>query len=470
MRETIHFLLGQEPRAVRGLNPTMTMLEYLRIEERLCGTKEGCAEGDCGACTVILADRHEGRTRHQAVNACIVFVPALDGKQLLTVEHLAQPDGTLHPVQQAMVDHHASQSGFCTPGFVMSLVALQTKAKLDRTEVNEALAGNLCRCTGYRPIVDAAQSICVDVPPPAAPVPAEPGALRMAGEGRICLAPRGIAELADTLLAHPGATIVAGATDVGLWVTKLHQTLPVTVALDAVEGLADIVETDDTIWIGAGATYTAALPVLEQSFPDFGALIRRIGSRQVRNRGTLGGNIANASPIGDSPPALLALDASLLRRRGAETRTVKLEDFFTGYRKTTLRPGEFIERIDIPKPRAGETFRCYKISKRFDQDISAVCGAFRLTLDRGMVSDIRIGFGGMAATPARPVAVEQALIGRPWTEATVAAAQAVLDAAFKPLSDMRASAAYRRTVARNLLMKLYVETSQEAAVTRLATA
>ncbi|MBS0640553.1 MAG: xanthine dehydrogenase small subunit [Proteobacteria bacterium] len=471
MRDTIHFLLGREPRTLRGIDPTMTVLDYLRTQERLCGTKEGCAEGDCGACTVVLVDQHHGAPRWQAVNACILFIPALDGKQLLTVEHLTPADGTLHPVQQALVDHHGSQCGFCTPGFVMSLAALQTQAKPDRQAVNEALAGNLCRCTGYRPIVEAAMAVCTgDVAPSAVTLPAPDGALSLAGEGRAGYAPNTIAELADTLLMHPEAIIVAGATDVGLWVTKQHRDLSVTVSLDAVADLTGISETPDMIRVGAGATYTQALPVLEQHFPDLGALIRRIGSRQVRNRGTIGGNIANASPIGDMPPALLALDASLRLRRGRDTRTVKLDAFFTGYRRTVLQPSEFIERIDIPKPRPAETFRTYKISKRFDQDISAVCAAFRLTLEDGVVRDIRIGFGGMAATPARPAAVEQALIGRPWNETTVRAGQVALDEAFTPLSDMRASAVYRRTVARNLLMKLYLETSQTAAATRLVPA
>jgi xanthine dehydrogenase small subunit len=475
MRDTIHFRLGRDERTLRNPDPTMTVLEYLRGPERLCGTKEGCAEGDCGACTVVLVDRHG---RHEAVNACILFMPALDGRQLLTVEHLAAADGTLHPVQQAMVDHHGSQCGFCTPGFVMSMFALQADhAVADRAEINEALAGNLCRCTGYRPIVDAALAACATGPTPAMPaaLPATDSTLALSptlallhNEKR-SFAPRSSDELAQTLLDHPQAVIVAGATDVGLWVTKQHRTLPVTVSLDAVADLRAVIETADTIQIGAGATYQQALPVLEKHFPDFGAMIRRIGSRQIRNRGTIGGNIANASPIGDTPPALLALDASLVLRRGEIRRTVKLDDFFTGYRKTILAQGEFIERIDVPLPR-GETFRCYKVSKRFDQDISAVCGAFRVHLHDGIVHDIRIGFGGMAATPARATAVEQALIGRPWTEANVRKAQMVMDAAFSPLSDMRASALYRRTVARNLLLKCFLETSGEAAVTRLVPA
>jgi xanthine dehydrogenase small subunit len=301
-------------------------------------------------------------------------------------------------------------------------------------------------------------------------LPVPEGALALSHGGKRSFSPRSSDELARTLLDHPDAVIVAGATDVGLWVTKQHQTLPTTVSLDAVTDMSTVVETASTIQIGAGATYQDALPMLEHHYPDFGALIRRIGSRQIRNRGTIGGNVANASPIGDSPPALLALDATLILRRGDTSRSVKLDDFFTGYRRTVLARGEFIERIDVPLPEPGEMFRCYKVSKRFDQDISAVCAAFRLRLRDGIVSDIRIGFGGMAATPARPTAVETFLTGRPWTESTIRIGQAAMDNAFSPLSDMRASAAYRRTVARNLLLKCFLETTEEAVLTRLVPA
>jgi xanthine dehydrogenase small subunit len=294
--------------------------------------------------------------------------------------------------------------------------------------------------------------------------------LAMSAEGCRFLAPHTIGQLSEAVQADPDATILAGGTDVGLWVTKQHRSLPVTVSLDAVSDMAGVEEREGVIRIGAGATYQEALPLLERHYPDFGAMIRRIGSRQIRNRGTIGGNIANASPIGDTPPALLALDASVVLRRGDVRRSVKLDDFFTGYRRTLLQPGEFIERIDVPVPEPGEMFRCYKVSKRFDQDISAVCAAFRLRLDDGRVRDIRIGFGGMAATPVRARSVEAALIDRPWTEATVQMAQAVMDGALSPLSDMRASAGYRRTVARNLLLKCFLETGQEGAVSRLVPA
>jgi xanthine dehydrogenase small subunit len=474
VRDTIRFLLGDQPRELRQVSPTLTVLEYLRGTARLTGTKEGCAEGDCGACTVVLGEATPAGLRQRAVNACIIFVPALDGKQLLTVEHLRQADGALHPVQQAMVDGHASQCGFCTPGFVMSLYALhQADGAPDRTEVNDALAGNLCRCTGYRPIVDAALHACAERPTNTTQTVEQLRALDTADTlslthgGQTYIAPRSTAELAETLRRHPDAVLLAGGTDVGLWVTKQHRDLATIVALDVVADLAGISEADGAIRIGGGANYEDALDAIEAHYPDLGSLIRRIGSRQIRNRGTIGGNIGNASPIGDMPPALIALGATLVLRSGTQRRLVLLEDFFTGYRRTVLAPGEFIERIDIPAATADREFRCYKVAKRFDQDISAVCGAFRLERADGTVRDIRIGFGGVAATPARARNAEAALLGKSWTEASVHGAMAALDTDFAPISDMRASAAYRRTVARNLLFKFFLETGATAPRTRL---
>jgi xanthine dehydrogenase small subunit len=482
MRTAAHFLLGQETRDLRDVSPTLTVLEYLRTVEKLRGTKEGCAEGDCGACTVVLGETNGHDMHYRAVNACIMFTPALDGKQLLTVEHLSCANGAAHPVQRAMIDQHASQCGFCTPGFVMSLFALHhAPTQADRTAVNDALAGNLCRCTGYRPIVDAALSISHGHAEDAFALASGETSARLQAldteamlelhhAGQSWIAPRTVAELAEVLLLHPDATLLAGGTDVGLWVTKQHRVLETIVTLDAVRDMTAIEEVGGTLRIGAAALYEDVLGPLESHYPDFGILLRRLGSRQIRNRGTFGGNIGNGSPIGDTPPVLIALDATLVLRRGDVERTLPIAEFFLGYRRTALAPGEFIARIDVPLPRADGQFRCYKVAKRFDQDISAVCGAFNLELADGRVRDIRIGFGGMAATPVRVVAVEQALTGQAWTEANVRAAMNLLDATLTPISDMRSSADYRRMVARNLLFKFFLETTAPTVVTRLESA
>jgi xanthine dehydrogenase small subunit len=399
---------------------------------------------------------------------------------VVTVESLQAVDGPLHPVQQAMVECHASQCGFCTPGFVMSLFALHHAAgPADRAAAVQALAGNLCRCTGYRPIVDAALESCRAPPVDRFVTKSAETAARLRAldtgemleiwhDGQAYLAPRSIAELADVLTRHADAILLAGGTDIGLWVTKQHRKLHTIIALDAVRELSVVEETDDTLRIGATALYEDVLGRLAAHYPDFGVLLRRLGSRQIRNRGTIGGNIGNASPIGDTAPVLIALGATLVLRRGAEQRTMPVEDFFLAYRRTALVPGEFIERIDVPLPRSGAEFRCYKVAKRFDQDISAVCAAFNLDVAEGRVRGIRIGLGGMAATPVRAEAIERLLLGQPWIDSTVRAAMDALDQAFRPISDMRASADYRRQVARNLLFKFFLETQTGAPRTRLA--
>ncbi|HYH38216.1 MAG TPA: xanthine dehydrogenase small subunit [Azospirillum sp.] len=481
MRETLRFLLGDELRELHDVDPTMTVLDWLRLEERRTGTKEGCNEGDCGACTVVVG-RLDGETlRYEAVNACIRFLPTLDGCQLLTVEHLKGPDGALHPVQRAMVDEHGSQCGFCTPGFVMSLLALylnEDRPAEDR--IDDALAGNLCRCTGYAPIVRAAQRMydqddrARDRFALAAEAVAErlrslrdEEVLCVGSQGRRFYAPATEGQFADLLLQHPDATIVSGATDVGLWVTKFQRVLPDIVWTGRVAELKRLRETDTALEIGAAVTYTDAADAIAALYPDFGELIRRIGAVQVRNAGTIGGNVANGSPIGDTPPALIAAGATVVLRLGIERRTLPLEDFFLAYGKQDRRPAEFVERIVLPRPAPGALFRAYKVSKRFDQDISAVCGAFLVELDNGRVSRARLAFAGMAATPKRASAAEAALVGQSWSEASVRRAMAALREDFTPLTDWRAGADYRTQVAANLLLKLFVETTEEAAATRL---
>lgn len=482
MREEIRFLLGHEQRVLRSVDPTMTILDYLRQVERLVGTKEGCNEGDCGACTVVLVTLRDGGLRYEAVNACIQFVGTLDGCQLLTVEHLAGEDGALHPVQQAMVACHGSQCGFCTPGFVMSLFALSrhSDAVPGEDEIDDALAGNLCRCTGYEPIVRAARHM-YDLDPRQDAFTAGEAetaeALRAlrdtkavsVGDGeRRFYAPATADALAELVEAEPGATIVAGSTDVGLWVTKDMRRLDNIIYLGRIAELARIKEGDQGLEIGAGVSYSDAVATLAYHYPDMGEVIRRIGSVPIRNAGTIGGNVANGSPIGDSPPLLIAAGARLHLRRGDERRSMPIEDFFVDYGKQDRRPGEFVEKVVVPYPAPGARFRAYKISKRFDQDISAVLAAFSLRLDGDRIAEARVAFGGMAATPKRARAVEARLSGSPWNEATVQNAMAALEKDFQPITDWRASAAYRMQVSKNLLMRLYLETTDPQQETRLA--
>jgi xanthine dehydrogenase small subunit len=478
MAEAVRFLLGHEPRELRAVDPNLTVLNYLREVERRTGTKEGCAEGDCGACTVALGELEGGRIRYRAVNACILFTPHLDGKQLITVEHLRRPDGTLHPVQQAMVECHGSQCGFCTPGFVMSLFALyHSEQAPSRQRILDVLAGNLCRCTGYRPIIDAARRMYELGADQFSAAEAEAiGQLKALGRddrlafahnGKRYFAPRRINDLAALCEQFPSACLLAGGTDVGLWVTKQHRDLDTLIYVGAVEELRRLEATDTHLEIGAAVTYTDAMDALGTRWPDFGELIRRLGSVQIRNSGTIGGNVANGSPIGDSMPALIALGAELVLRKGTARRNMPLEDFYLDYRKTALQPGEFVELIRVPLPHGEQQFRCYKLAKRFDQDISALLGAFHVRFDKSRVADVRIAYGGMAAIPKRARGCEQALRGRPWTEATVARGRNALARELAPISDMRASAEYRLLAAQNLLTKFYLETDAPTPATRV---
>ncbi|HJT14113.1 MAG TPA: xanthine dehydrogenase small subunit [Dongiaceae bacterium] len=473
----VRFLLGDERRELSAIDPNTTVLDYLRRVERRVGTKEGCGEGDCGACTVVLGELEGDTVRYRPVNSCIQFVGALDGKQLLTVEDLA--DDALHPCQQAMVDCHGSQCGFCTPGFVMSLFALyQEPGTPDRNRIDDALAGNLCRCTGYGPIAAAAKAMKAGAKPDrfarragqtaAVLKTLDDGAMAgLEDDGRRYFAPRSVDALAKLLLDHPGATVLAGGTDVGLWVTKQLRRLGPIISIGAVAELKRISVGDRWIEIGAGVTYSDALSTIAAHYPDIADVMRRLGSEQIRNAGTIGGNIANGSPIGDSPPPLIALGSRLVLRRGDRLRELALEDFFLDYGKQDRQPGEFVVAVKVPVAEPGRILRCYKIAKRFDQDITAALGAFALTLDGGTVADIRICFGGMAPVPKRARQAEAALKGKPWTRETIEAACWVLSEDYTPISDMRASARYRLRVAQNLLRKFFIETSQPAAKTRI---
>ena len=475
IRRALTFLLNDAVVRLDVIGATTTLLDWLRLDQRLKGSKEGCAEGDCGACTVLVGRVRNGTLRYKTVNACIQLMGGLDGAHVVTIEHLSRRDGALHPVQQAMVAMHGSQCGFCTPGIVMSLYALWMETpRPTQTEVERALQGNLCRCTGYNPILKAGMSLSDHGEVAADPLVVhradimgklaglQDGAMVDMGEGRDRLiVPASVDQLATAYAENPGATLVRGGTDVGLRVTKFMREIGPVIFVAEVPELNRITETADAIWLGAAVSYDDAEDIMLRTFPALDALWGRIGGQQVRNMGAVGANIANGSPIGDTPPPLIVLGASIVLRHGDTRRVVKLEDFFIAYGKQDRAPGEFVEEVNIPKLTAGDHLAAYKISKRRDEDISALLGAFRLRLSGGKVADIAIAYGGMAATPKRAKAVEARLLGRDWTEANVLSALDAFAEDYQPLTDMRASAEYRLLAARNLLRRFYLETTGE---------
>ena len=474
----IQFLLNRELRTEHALDPNVTVLNYLREHVGKTGTKEGCASGDCGACTVVVGELEGERVRYRTLNSCLTFVSSLHGKQLITVEDLKH-QGKLHSVQQAMVDCHGSQCGFCTPGFIMSLFALQKNSSgYDKSATLEALAGNLCRCTGYRPIIDAAEQACCQKQPDqfdafeSATVaqlksiaPRETAELN-SGDKR-CLVPLTVADLADLYAATPEARLLAGGTDLALEVTQFHRELPVMIYVGHIEDMKRIDVTDSAIEIGAAAALSDCYAALSREHPDFGELLHRFASLQIRNQGTLGGNIGNASPIGDAPPLLIALGAQIALRQGNTRRILPLQDYFLDYKVTARQEAEFIEKIIVPRKQANQAFRAYKVSKRLDDDISAVCAAFNLIIVDGVVAEARIAFGGMAAIPKRASACEAALIGSAWYPGVIERACNALAEDFTPLSDFRASKEYRLLTAQNLLRKFFLEQQSPEIETRV---
>ena len=504
----IRFFHQGQLQSVSGLPPTTTVLQYLREHARCAGTKEGCAEGDCGACTVLVGELDaDGRAVElRNVNACIQFLPMLDGKALLTVEDLGD-SADLNPVQQALVDCHGSQCGFCTPGFAMTMQAIYERhqasgTRPERQALADDLSGNLCRCTGYRPILDAGERMfdtparTIDRTPIVEALrvladdpPLHYEALSRAGEPQRVFAPRSLDEFAALRESMPQARLVAGATDVGLWVNKQQRELGDVILTGRVEELRRIdavavaaqhalgtsaagssngggggTGNGGTLRIGASVTLEDAWSALTERVPALRELWLRFASPPVRHAGTLGGNIANGSPIGDGAPALIALGARIVLRRGATQRTLPLEAFYLDYMKNALEPGEFVEALEVPSPPPGTRLRGYKLAKRYDSDISAVCAVLSLRLEDGVVRDARFAFGGMAAIVKRAAKAEAAVTGRAWDDGATNAAAAALKDDFQPMTDLRASASYRERTAANLIRRFWLETRANAPV------
>ena len=470
IRREIRFLLNGEEIRLSEVAPTDTLLDFLRIRKRLTGTKEGCAEGDCGACTVLVGRLTQDALHYETVNACIRFLASLDGRHVVTIEHLTGPEGGMHPIQKAMVDHHGAQCGFCTPGIVMSLYALWMEVD-DPTEdeIETALQGNLCRCTGYAPIIRAAQAAARKADPNNDMLAesrreivakladwADERRVEVSKNGDRAILPASSDDLAAVLEEEAGATIVAGATDVGLWVTKDMRRIAPAVFIGGLDDMKGIEEADDAITLGGGVTYTSAIPALIARFPHLDEYWARIGGWQVRNMGTIGGNIANGSPIGDTPPAFIALGAELTLRKGDRRRTMPLEDFFIEYGRQDRQPGEFVESVRIPYLPQGARAVAWKISKRRDEDISTIALGATVALDGDRIASARLAFGGMAGTPKRAAAAEAALTGAAWGAEAFEAAAAALDQDFTPLDDWRATATYRMVAAKNLLRRFWL--------------
>jgi xanthine dehydrogenase small subunit len=469
----VQFLLNGKPCSEDSAPPSMTVLDWLRTRARLTGTKEGCAEGDCGACTIVLGRDVDGSLQLQAVNSCLMMLPQIDQRAVFTVEGLAGVDGALHPVQQAMVDTDATQCGFCTPGFVMAMFAFHHGGEAaDGAIMHEALAGNLCRCTGYRSIVEACRRIAhgptdrfvAEAPALAETLSTLPPCSDYHCGTQTFLMPRSLDALFAAMEQQPTAILLGGGTDLGLRVSKDREVLPAVIALEAVQELRHVTTSADAIEIGGAVTYSEILPHLDRHFPSFGTLVRRIGSRQIRNLGTIAGNLATASPIGDSIPCLLALDASVKLMSRAGERVMPVESFITGYRKTALAAGEVIAAVRIPFLAPAQKFSVYKLSKRFDQDISTVIAAFRLERHGGKVQELRAAYGGMAARAMRASALEIAVKGRPWEPAWLPDVETLLARNFTPIGDHRGGAAYRLRAAAGLLRRFQFETSSNVPV------
>ncbi len=464
----IRFLINNDIVELNEARADLTLLQFIREHRKKTGTKEGCAAGDCGACTVVLVEpaaSNKETLHYRTVNSCITLMSAVHGKQLLFVEHLS--DGKhLHPVQQALVDHHGTQCGFCTPGFIMSMFALyHSNAKPNRDEVLQALSGNLCRCTGYRPIIDATLAVCEQTPNDQ--FSAKQGKTLATllsltntpptGTGKV-YTPTTREELKALISEFPNAQLVAGSTDLSLQVTQQLKNIDTLISVTHIDALKQCINSGHSLIIGAAVALNDAAPFLLTAFPQLAELVTRFASLPIRNQATMGGNVANASPIGDMPPLLLALNATLHLDNGDNVRTLPVSKFFTGYRETQLERGEWISAIEIPLKQPAQVLAAYKISKRFEDDISAVCAVFNLTLDNGNVAAITTGFGGVAAIPSTCKALENALKGKQFSSSEcLNLGKQILFDAFTPIDDVRATAEYRKTVLANLWHRFWLE-------------
>lgn len=467
----ISFMLNDQQIDITEARADLTLLNYLRDHKNLKGTKEGCASGDCGACTVVVAelDENENNLEYKSINSCVTFLSAIHGKQLITIEYIN--DGkSLHPVQQQMVEHHGSQCGFCTPGFVMSMFAFYHQPHPATTEaIEHALSGNLCRCTGYRPIIDATKTACssktsdkfdlaraqtVSILKDLQSVPGGIPGLYI---------PKSRKELAELREAFPEARLAAGTTDLALEVTQHFDDIEEMISLSSVPELNALGHDQDTLIIGAAATLATVESALIKDFPELKELVWRFASLPIRNQATLGGNVANASPIGDMPPVLLALEATIIVDNGESRRNIPANDFFTGYRQTLLNQNEWIEAIRLPKKSPKTLLRAYKVSKRHEDDISAVCAVFKIELEQDLITKVHSGFGGVAALPVNAPELSRLIVGKPWSDKnTMNLAKKYLSECFEPIDDVRATADYRKKIVANLWYRFWLETSQQS--------
>ena len=470
----VEFIYQNKIFKIKNPNSNETLLNYIRTKLKKTGTKEGCAEGGCGACTVVLGELKKNEINYKAINSCITFLPTLQGKQLILVEDLISKKGSLHPVQQAMVNHHGSQCGFCTPGFIMSLFSMfKKRSKFKEEEIKDSIAGNLCRCTGYQPIINAAKSLrkknkidhfnknkknTINLLKKI-----NNKSIMIYNKGKQYFAPRYVQELKKILKKNIDVNYLSGGTDLSLKVTKERKDINSIIYMNSIIDLNYIKNNNKYIEVGASTPLIELESYIKKYYPDFAKILKRYGSPQIRNVATMAGNIATASPIGDCLPLLICLNAKVVLQDFKKTKILFLDDFFINYRKTKLKKGQFIHSVRIPLHK-GNTFKAYKVSKRFDDDISSVCAAFNLEIIKNKVQNIRIAYGGMAAIPKRAISCEKTLLNSHVTDEIIDKAKKALEKDFKPISDMRASKSYRMEVAKNLLEKFFIEIKQKKTI------